>query len=710
MSRHSNPRTPHAAAPLAWKPLLLGLGLCLAGLELTAADITVTSAGDTVTVDGAVTLREAILSINGGANVNADVVASGAYGVADRILFDISGTGVHVITLASPLPTLTVPVTIDGYSQPGSSVNTLAVGSNAVLNVAIDGAGLSGTCLTLSGGNSIVKGLYFGRCGTGGTDSAIEVDGPGGDTVAGNFIGEPWPGAASRPDGPALVSLHGNWIAILMRASNATVGGVAPGDRNVLSGNKETGLRLPALGAIVRGNNIGVDHAMNPMGNGDAGIRIQGNNNVIGSSYASYVDANQNWIAYNKWGIVVEGGTGNTMRGNLWYGNKYLAVSLGGATTPLPSDYPDVSTGPNTGINYPLIGDATAGSGTVQFPMIYFGRPLASYFFDYFASPACSARPQDFLQAPLYLTSEPISTDANGVFGGTITVSGTIQAGDRISAMVTEAAGNSSELSQRTALALTPPYGAPSGENVSLKATLLPAAGYTVTVGGSPATNVVQVDGTTLTFTTPTLLPGSVNDVVLSPPGGNPGTLPSGFVADFADIAPTSPFRRFINLMAANRVTGGCGSGNYCPNSSTTRGQMAVFLIQSLLGQCPFPYTGTPYFTDVPGTHPFFKWVQKMRDLGVTGGCSATTYCPDNPVTRGQMAVFVIRGLLGTSNFAYPMTPYFTDVPSSHPFFKYVQKMRELNITGGCSATQYCPDSPNTRAQMSVFLTQAFFP
>jgi hypothetical protein len=114
-------------------------------------------------------------------------------------------------------------------------------------------------------------------------------------------------------------------------------------------------------------------------------------------------------------------------------------------------------------------------------------------------------------------------------------------------------------------------------------------------------------------------------------------------------------------------------------------------------------------FDDVALAHPFSNHVQLMKINGITSGCSATSYCPDNPTTRGQMAVFLMRSLLGGDDFPFPATPYFNDVPAGHPFFKWIQKMREWGITTGCSATDYCPDSPNTRGQMAVFIVRSFF-
>jgi hypothetical protein len=128
------------------------------------------------------------------------------------------------------------------------------------------------------------------------------------------------------------------------------------------------------------------------------------------------------------------------------------------------------------------------------------------------------------------------------------------------------------------------------------------------------------------------------------------------------------------------------------------------------MGRDDFSYTTTPYFTDVPASHMFFKWIQKLRDLKITDGCSTTQYCPDGTLTRGQMAVFLIRSRLGsTSQFTYPASPLFADVPTTHQFFSWIQKMKQLGITNGCTLGTYCPDDPVTRGQMAVFVMRGDF-
>lgn len=177
----------------------------------------------------------------------------------------------------------------------------------------------------------------------------------------------------------------------------------------------------------------------------------------------------------------------------------------------------------------------------------------------------------------------------------------------------------------------------------------------------------------------------------------------------FNDVPLTHPFYNFISVMRDKAITSGCTTNTYCPDSVTTRGQMAVFIIRAIFGGDNFTFSSTPAFSDVSAAHPFFKWIQKMRELGITTGCTATTYCPDDAVTRGQMGVFIVRarlGLAGGDPLVFPATGFFADVPSTHPFFSFIQKMRQLAITSGCTGTQYCPDGDTTRGQMSVFIVR----
>lgn len=180
-----------------------------------------------------------------------------------------------------------------------------------------------------------------------------------------------------------------------------------------------------------------------------------------------------------------------------------------------------------------------------------------------------------------------------------------------------------------------------------------------------------------------------------------------GLLWPFSDVPNTNAFFKFINLLYQKGITGGClvDPLEYCPDATTTRGEMAVFIITAMFGGNSFSYSTTPYFTDVPPSNLFFKFIQKMRDLGITAGCGANSYCPDDPVTRGEMAVLLMAARYGTIPFTYPSTPYFTDVPATSGYFPFVQKMAQLGITAGCAVGVYCPNDSLTRGQMAVFIT-----
>jgi all-beta uncharacterized protein/S-layer family protein len=112
----------------------------------------------------------------------------------------------------------------------------------------------------------------------------------------------------------------------------------------------------------------------------------------------------------------------------------------------------------------------------------------------------------------------------------------------------------------------------------------------------------------------------------------------------FMDVLPQNPFYAFIEQMAVRQITLGCGGGNYCPTQPVLREQMAAFIIRGL-GEFNPPVPGSQRFNDVPPSNPFYNFIDRMAALGITSGCSASPplYCPGATVTRGQMAVFLVR-------------------------------------------------------------------
>jgi len=189
----------------------------------------------------------------------------------------------------------------------------------------------------------------------------------------------------------------------------------------------------------------------------------------------------------------------------------------------------------------------------------------------------------------------------------------------------------------------------------------------------------------------------------------------------FFDVPPSHIFHGAIEAMYSNAITGGCaGNGtcadSYCPTNNVTRGQMSAFICKAW-GQA---WLANPVatFTDVPTSHLFYGWVERLVDPlswptgAVTGGCGLNIYCPANNVTRGQMAAFLCKAA-GQTWLANP-TPTFSDVPTSHPFYGWIERVADapswggVAVTSGCGdGSNYCPTTNVTRGQMAQFLCRA---
>ena len=177
----------------------------------------------------------------------------------------------------------------------------------------------------------------------------------------------------------------------------------------------------------------------------------------------------------------------------------------------------------------------------------------------------------------------------------------------------------------------------------------------------------------------------------------------------FPDVPMANNFYGFIENLFHNGITGGCGGGNYCPTSSVTRGQMAVFLLKAEHGSGFVPTSCDNIFPDVNCfSDPFAPFIEQLFHEGITGGCGGGNYCPDNPVTRAQMAVFLLKAEHGSTYVPPVCGGVFPDVTCPSQFANWIEQLYHENITGGCGMGDYCPNNPNTRGQMAVFLVKTF--
>ncbi len=252
---------------------------------------------------------------------------------------------------------------------------------------------------------------------------------------------------------------------------------------------------------------------------------------------------------------------------------------------------------------------------------------------------------------------------------------------------------------------------AAGGTGVTITGTsFLPGA--TSQVGGVAATGVSFVDSSHLTASTPPLTPGTLNDVAVTNPGNSTGTLVNGWFADFLDVPQSNGFHADVAKVFRNGVTAGCGAGNYCPTSPVTRAQMAVFLLKGEHGGSyqPPACSGT-IFADVPCPGgPNVNWINQLSAEGITGGCGGGNYCPVSPLTRAQMAVFLLKGKHGGS-YQPPACSgtVFGDVPCpGAPFVDWINQLSAEGITVGCGGGNYCPTAATPRQQMATFLVRTF--
>jgi hypothetical protein len=181
----------------------------------------------------------------------------------------------------------------------------------------------------------------------------------------------------------------------------------------------------------------------------------------------------------------------------------------------------------------------------------------------------------------------------------------------------------------------------------------------------------------------------------------------------FADVPLDYWSWQYIEAIYAVGITSGCGTNPliYCPTLPVTRAQMAVFLLRGIHGSSYVPpaASGT-VFTDVPASYWAAAWVEQLAREGITSGCAASWYCPEAPVNRDQMAIFLLRAKHG-STYTPPAVAAgtgFTDVPASYWAAAWIKQLAAEGVTSGCGGSNYCPLTAVTRDQMAVFLQRVF--
>ena len=166
----------------------------------------------------------------------------------------------------------------------------------------------------------------------------------------------------------------------------------------------------------------------------------------------------------------------------------------------------------------------------------------------------------------------------------------------------------------------------------------------------------------------------------------------------FSDVPPTHLFAGEVLGLVDLGITTGCTPILFCPEDGVTRGEMAAFLVRSLdlSGS-----TSADPFEDDDGSL-FETDIQTIHAHGITTGCAPNLFCPDSPVSRGEMAAFLVRafGLVGGGGNT------FTDDDGSF-FETEIAALAASGVTSGCSPGLFCPDRSVSRQEMAAFLIRA---
>ena len=371
------------------------------------------------------TLRAAIQEVN--ARPGPDVIDfSVPEGQRDQV------TGVATIAVGTPLPVITGPVVVNGYSQPDSQVNTLAKGTNAKPLIEITpAAGYSRASntggITVGAPNVTVRGLVINSFP--GATPGIEVSPSLSDLfvenakIQGNFIGTDPSGTVDEGNEGVGVEITG--------ASNTTVGGTSLASRNLISGNAFHGVFIRDGGFVglasaanrnsVRGNLIGTQKdGLKPLGNGSAGVCIADSaNTTTGGTHQA---------------------NGNTVLSNSIFAN-FLGIDLNGDLKPSANDAGDADVGANRLQNKPVLSSAKTVSGATTVKGTLNSRPNESYTVQFFSSPSGN-------QGRTLVGSKSVKTDGSGRASFTFSPAKAVALGQRVTATATrQTTGDTSEFS-----------------------------------------------------------------------------------------------------------------------------------------------------------------------------------------------------------------------------------------------------------------------
>lgn len=522
-----------------------------------------------------------------------------------------------------------------------------------------------------------------------------------GSTVEGNYIGTDVTGAL------ALGNVAGVWVHAGNDSSiqSNVIGGNTVGvrDDGGYAQIQNNFIGTDATGTLNLGNAVaGIESGGGYSTIGGAGA---GQSNVIAHNGARGSGAAIGGIEVDTFAVGIAIGE------NQFFDNHPLGIDLldsSGNPGISPDDACDADSGGNGLQNFPIITQVIPGASTTHIEGYLNSTASTMYVVNLYAGPACRPRPRAPVEGETYLGSIDVSTDGSCVGTFFTNVPVVLQPGQPVTATAMDPSGNTSEFSQAIIVSATPGSGPASGGTAVTLGGMLFESGATVTIGGVAASSV-YVSPAEIVASAPVLPPGSVNDVTVTGLTLS-GTLPNAWVADFLDVPQGQQFHDFVVAVAANGIAAGVGGGNFGVANATLRQQMAAFLLKGEHGVCYTPPACAGAFGDVPCPSLFADWIEALAAEGITGGCGGGDFCPQNAVRRDQMAAFLLKAEHGASYVPPQCAGIFADVACPSLFADWIEQLYAEGVTGGCGTGPlvYCPSNPVTRGQMSVFLTKTF--
>jgi beta-glucanase (GH16 family) len=184
-------------------------------------------------------------------------------------------------------------------------------------------------------------------------------------------------------------------------------------------------------------------------------------------------------------------------------------------------------------------------------------------------------------------------------------------------------------------------------------------------------------------------------------------------IGTFSDVPASHWAASFIERLFSAGITTGCSASPlaYCPDQQANRAQMAIFLLKGMHGSAYVPPAATgSVFSDVPASHWAAAWIEQLAAEGITAGFPDGTFRPSEPVTRAQMAIFLLKAKYGQTYNppAVGSSTGFTDVPTSHWAAAWIKQLAAEGITAGFPDGTFRPNDAVTRTQMAVFLVKTF--